>query len=77
MPAPRQPYRKLKLPTLLEILGGVSFAVPVWLPHPKLVCSRCFQPLNRVKFSKKQRENRVEPVCLECEALEKATAQND
>lgn len=53
-------------PTLAQILGGVQFAVPVWLPYTRLVCSQCFRSLKRKAFGRSRREPRVEPVCLEC-----------
>jgi hypothetical protein len=66
-------YRKYRPPTLVQILGGVGFGRPVWLPSTKLVCSRCFRVLKRKRFGKKQQENRVEPVCLECESDESSS----
>jgi hypothetical protein len=63
-----------RAPTPLEILGGVSFGVPVWLPDTQLVCSRCFRVRHRNRFSDEQREKRIEPVCLECEKGEENSA---
>ena len=64
----------MKPPTLLQILGGVAFAVPVTLTHRQLVCSKCFTVKKLRQFSRSQRKSRCEPVCLECESLEKVPA---